>query len=293
MRGSKRSPVSARVAGAIGALVMTSAVAQPLDPALDISVTTSLFDTDPDLGTAVWDASLNSTIGGVSTDGAVLNETLININDGVGHTASLSGDNLSLSQLGGDYTLSIANLSSDPYRVLIRVMLDHSVDSDDGGEQLDARTVSELDFADGNDTEYLFSRLISESGMDYFTAGNARWQDQTFNENSSALLTTWGDAVSLTSTGILFVTVGPGETTTLNGSFDLDGRAFELGAGFSATSSLDLIVRNAVNLTTIDSDGDGLVDAIDNCPLVPNADQTPGLTDPSRGIACELLPPGC
>jgi len=42
-----------------------------------------------------------------------------------------------------------------------------------------------------------------------------------------------------------------------------------------------------------DKDGDGVPDDVDNCPWVPNPDQTPSAIDPSRGAACEDLPPGC
>jgi hypothetical protein len=41
-----------------------------------------------------------------------------------------------------------------------------------------------------------------------------------------------------------------------------------------------------------DDDGDGYIDDIDNCPLIPNADQLD--TDGNgRGEACGGLPPGC
>jgi hypothetical protein len=42
----------------------------------------------------------------------------------------------------------------------------------------------------------------------------------------------------------------------------------------------------------IDGDVDGYIDDIDNCPLIPNADQLD--TDGNgRGEACGGLPPGC
>ena len=47
---------------------------------------------------------------------------------------------------------------------------------------------------------------------------------------------------------------------------------------------------NAAYLT--DSDGDGVGDAIDNCLLVANPDQSDGDGD-GRGDACQALPPGC
>jgi hypothetical protein len=47
---------------------------------------------------------------------------------------------------------------------------------------------------------------------------------------------------------------------------------------------------NAAYLT--DSDGDGVGDAIDNCPLVANSDQSDGDED-GLGDACQELPPGC
>ena len=47
---------------------------------------------------------------------------------------------------------------------------------------------------------------------------------------------------------------------------------------------------NAAYLT--DSDGDGVGDSIDNCPLIANPDQL-DTDDDGRGDACEELPPGC
>ncbi|MEZ5569826.1 MAG: peptidoglycan DD-metalloendopeptidase family protein [Halioglobus sp.] len=41
-----------------------------------------------------------------------------------------------------------------------------------------------------------------------------------------------------------------------------------------------------------DADGDGVVDALDNCPLIPNPDQLDSNNN-GRGDACEGLPPGC
>jgi hypothetical protein len=44
--------------------------------------------------------------------------------------------------------------------------------------------------------------------------------------------------------------------------------------------------------TALDSDNDGVEDAVDNCPLIPNADQA-DLDGSGRGDVCDLLPPGC
>jgi thrombospondin 2/3/4/5 len=41
-----------------------------------------------------------------------------------------------------------------------------------------------------------------------------------------------------------------------------------------------------------DSDQDGLPNGLDNCPLIPNPDQTDD-DESGRGDACDHLPPGC
>jgi hypothetical protein len=274
-------------------LAPSLSLADPIDPSLSIVGTTSLADTDPDLATSTWSADLYSVVGGVNNGGAATNVVLTDMGDGFGHTAVLSGTNPSLTQLGGDYTVTASNSSTDTFRLYFRITFAHTADS--GGVDLDAdaRSRSELEVTDLSDSEYLFSRLTSENGKDYFDAGHPTWQDQIHDEVSDTYLGTWGDALSFGETRYFIVDLSGGASFDINGVFNMDGRTFDSGATFSNTSQMFLFLHLAVNISTTDSDGDGIFDIDDNCPLIPNTDQAPSSSDPGRGVACEGFPPGC
>lgn len=268
-------------------------LAESIDPSLSIVGSTSLFDTDPDLATSTWNADLYSVVGGLNTPGAASSLILTDIGDGFGHTAGLSGDNAAFTQLGGNYTITVTNNSPDKYDLLFGITFAHTADS--GGVDLDAdaRSVSELEVTDVSDSEYLFSRLTSENGKDYHDAGNSSWQDQIHDEEGDLFLGTWGDALSGGRTGYFLVTLEGNTSKDIEGIFDLDGRTFDSGATFSTTSQMFLFVYRIRNLSTSDTDEDGIFDAEDNCPLIPNPDQAPSSSSPGRGVVCENLPPGC
>jgi hypothetical protein len=267
-------------------LAPSLSVADPIDPSLSIVGTNSLFDTDPDLATSTWSAALYSLVSGVNTAGASTSVALTETGDGFGHTAALSGDNFTLTQLGGNYTVTASNSSTDTFKLTFGITFAHTADS--GGVDLDAdaRSVSELELTDAADSEYLFSRLTSENGQDYHDAGNPTWQDQIHDEVSDTYLGTWGDALSFGETRYFHVELTGGASFDINGVFDVDGRTFDSGANYSTTSQMFLFLHSVVNLTNTDSDGDGISDADDNCMSIANPLQEPSTLDPNCGKAC-------
>lgn len=90
-----------------------------------------------------------------------------------------------------------------------------------------------------------------------------------------------------------------GRLVWLNAIYDVDLSTYSYGPSY--TTDLKAIAQsimaehdpayNAAYLT--DADGDRVGDALDNCPLIANPDQTPSTLEPGRGVACEGLPPGC
>jgi hypothetical protein len=271
--------------------------AEPIDSRLSIIGTTSLADTDPDLATATWSADLYSVVGGVTSVGAATNVELADIGDAFGHSVALSGAlsgaNSPLTLLGGDYKVTASNTSSDTFRLTFGILFRHTADSNDGDLDADARSRSELEVTDASDSEYLFSRLTSESGEDYFVAGNPGWQDQIHEEVSDTFLGTWGDALSFGEYRSFEVLLTGSASFEIISVFNVEGRAFDGAATFSATSSMILILQSVENLSKLDTDEDGISDAEDNCPLIPNPDQDVSISEPGRGAACEGLPPGC
>jgi len=89
-----------------------------------------------------------------------------------------------------------------------------------------------------------------------------------------------------------------GTLVWLNAIYGVDLSTYAYGPDY--TTDLNVIAQsimeghdpnyNAAYLT--DSDLDGVGDFIDNCPLIPNAEQTDS-NGSGRGDACERLPPGC
>ncbi len=230
-------------------LLPSVANAAPIDASLSIIGSTTLQDGDPDLLTAdnSYSASMYSTVGGSTTFGEVINQSLTDTGDGFGHTASLSGDSTSLTTLGADYEITASNGSADTYNLTFGITFAHSADADGG--DLDARAVSELEVENAGGTEFLFSRLTSESGKDYFDAGHATWQDQTHDEVSDTYLGTWGDLISLGETRYFDIELTSGASVDLFGLFDLDGRIFDDGASYDLTSSMFLFLDDFENLT--------------------------------------------
>jgi glyoxylase-like metal-dependent hydrolase (beta-lactamase superfamily II) len=95
---------------------------------------------------------------------------------------------------------------------------------------------------------------MSESGKDYFDDGNASWQDQIYNEVSDILLGTWGDVLSFGDIRQFEVLLTGGVSSDIIGVFDVDGRTFDSGATFSATSSMTLVLLSVENLSNLDAD---------------------------------------
>jgi hypothetical protein len=89
-----------------------------------------------------------------------------------------------------------------------------------------------------------------------------------------------------------------GRLVWLNAIYDVDLTAYSYGPSY--ITDLNGIATSimaghdpdydAAYLT--DSDGDGVGDSLDNCPLIPNPDQL-DTDNNGRGDACEGLPPGC
>ena len=223
---------------------------------LSIVATSSLADTDLDLTTSTWSADLYSTVGGITSVGQATDIALTNIGDGLGHSIALSGSNFELTQLGGDYKVTISNASDDTLRLTFGINVEHMVHSDGADLGADARSMSQLEVTDTSDTsdsDALYSRIISESGKDYFYDGNTRWQDQIYNEVSDTLLGTWGDILSFGDIRQFDVLLTGGARSDVIGVFDVDGRTFDSGATFSATSSMTLVLLSVENLSNLDA----------------------------------------
>jgi len=217
---------------------------------LSVVATISLADTDLDLTTSNWSANLYSTAGGVTSVGPVTDIALTNIGDGLGHSVALSGSNFELTQLGGDYKVTVRNASTDTLKLTFGINAEHMAHSDDGGLDADGRSTSEIEVTDVSDSEHLFSRITSESGKDYFDAGNSSWQDQTHNEVSDTLLGTWGGVLSFDNLRQFEVLLTGGASSDIIGVFDVEGRTFDSGATFSATSRMILVLLSVENLSS-------------------------------------------
>lgn len=236
---------------AVAVLAPSFAMAAVLAPDLSIVGTETIDDSDGDLTTAsnTYSAGAYRVVGGVNIAGESLLESLTDTGDGFGHTASLSGDSTSKTVLGGEYEINATNNSADTYKLTFGITFSHSADADAG--DLDARAVSELEVEEDGVpvVERLFSRLTSESGKDYYDAGNPTWQDQVHDETSDTYQGTWGDLLSFGETRYFDVTLAGGGTVDIFADFQLDGRIWDTGASYDLTSSMFLFIDGFENLS--------------------------------------------
>lgn len=225
-------------------------MAMVIDPGLSIIGTTILDSSDQDLSHPdnTWSTSLYSTLGGV-TSGAVFNVSLTNTGDGFGHTASLAGSYSSTSTLGADYSIFANNTTADIYSLTFGITFAHSADADAG--DLDARArsrlqVKEVGAASGG--EKLYSRVTSESGLDY-AVNYPTWTDQIDDETTSTDLGTNGELVSFGETRYFTQVLLAGGMFDLEAEFTLDGRLYDAGASYDMTSSMFVFLDSFENLT--------------------------------------------
>jgi len=90
-----------------------------------------------------------------------------------------------------------------------------------------------------------------------------------------------------------------GRLVWLNAIYDVDLSTYSYGPAYN--TDLHAVAKAIMDghnpaydaAYHVDIDDDRVGDSIDNCPLIPNADQAPSILEPGRGMACEGLPPGC
>ena len=114
---------------------------------------------------------------------------------------------------------------------------------------------------------------VAYDGTDWpnsLTGGNLAWATSTFGQNQNANAIRWGTTYNFRFDA---------DTAPMAGSVTL-GR-FKTGGSQSASASVP-----SPGVPPIDTDGDGVFDGVDNCPLVPNAGQANADGD-STGDACD------
>jgi len=234
-------------------LVPCSLLAVPIDPALSIVGSTVLDDDDPDLASAAntYSASLYEVVGGGTSGGPSLNTALTDLGDGFGHDASLTGDSTSRTVLGADYSLTATNNGVDTYLLTFGITFDHDTQAFGAGSDFDARARTELilEALLGSGITHLYSQLTSESGEDYFLAGNASWQDEVRDETTNTLLGTWGTHLQFGETRYFQVTLDGGESVDLEAEFTIDGEVFDVGASYAIDSSMFVFISDIENLS--------------------------------------------
>jgi len=227
--------------------------AGPIDPALSVQGSVSWDESDATLldPANTYSGDVYSVVGGTNTNGDVLFETLTDIGDGLGHVASLSGTyDGSATDLAGDYQLDLSNSSTDTFKLTFCIEYDHSADGEGGpGNNFDARARSRMGFEVAPDPEFFKSEVTSESGKDYYDAGNPTWQDLFRDINGETYLGTWGAEVADADTVFFDVVLAGNASATIYGDFHLDGRIWDTGASYAMDSSIFIKLAAVENLT--------------------------------------------
>ena len=272
---------SALALGLAATLAPAMALAGPIDPALSIVGTTAFVPEVPD-ASFTFGGNMYQTVGGVTTNGDSNNVALTDTGDGFGHTGNLSGTSSFRTVIGGDYSVVASNSSTDEFKLTFGITFLHSADADEG--DLDARARSELS-VDSTPLvsldEHLFSRLTSESGEDYFQAGNPTWQDQIQDEASGSAdgyQGTWGDALSFGETRYFDLTLIGGASIEILAYFTLDGRTFDDGASYAMNSEMFLFLDSFENVSSppVEECPPGTVGTPPDCREQPPGVPVPG-----------------
>jgi hypothetical protein len=102
------------------------------------------------------------------------------------------------------------------------------------------------------------------------------------SEPTTSLIAAWGSAVASLNAATL--------STTVNAPFDPSGANCTFFAiGLNVNSKRGGAVSSHTTLGNVDSDGDGVIDSVDNCPQTPNPGQDDFDND-NLGDACDNCP---
>lgn len=252
-----KSPGFTGLAVAAALFAAADASAVPIDPNISISATVSLDAANSVAAPAGLSQSGTFTrvIGGATTTATVnsaltvtgtlpLSGTLTDINDGVGISATGSGNSANGSgqaSIFGDYTVTLQNTSAtDTFKITLSWEITNQVDANGG----DAFAEGEITLNNGA-TEIFFSNLVSDTFLGDSSGGSA---DGTTVDTPFGPLGSFGASLSDTGTVLFDFILSPGQTVNLTGRNDLSSGAFT--GDYSATVNSRLFVSGVVNQTT-------------------------------------------